>query len=88
MMAATAADGIRQARSFDEPVQWRFDWDLPCTRDDWLEQVPTAGGNNRLPPEQLAALLAGMGAAIDAAGGGFRVQYAALVVTAVRTGAA
>jgi SAM-dependent methyltransferase len=88
MMAATAADGIRQASSFDEPVQWRFDWHLPYTRDDWLEQVPTTGGNNRLPPEQLAALLAGMGAAIDAAGGDFTVQYAALVVTAVHAGAA
>lgn len=38
---AKAADGIRAARTFGEPEQWRFDWDRPYTRDQWLEQVPT-----------------------------------------------
>jgi hypothetical protein len=36
-------------------------------RDDFLDQVPTSGGRNRIPPETLADLLAGLGQAIDAA---------------------
>lgn len=87
-MAATAADGMRRAGAFGEPEQWRFDWDLPYTRDDFLDQIPTTGGHNRLPAAQLEALLAGMGAAIDTAGGSVPVQYAALVLTAERNGGA
>jgi hypothetical protein len=78
---------MRQASSFGEPEQWRFDWDLPYTRDDFLDQIPTTGGHSRLPPARLEALLAGMGAAIDLAGGSVPVQYAALVLIAERNGA-
>jgi SAM-dependent methyltransferase len=87
-MAATAADGMRQAAAFGEPEQWRFDWDLSYTRHDFLDQIPTTGGHTRMPPAQLDALLAGIGAAIDTAGGSVPVQYAALVLTAARNGGA
>jgi SAM-dependent methyltransferase len=86
-MGAKAADGMRQAGAFGEAEQWQFDWGSPCTRDEWLDQVPTAGGHSLLPPAQLDALLAGMGAAIDAAGGSFTAHYTAVVVIAARTGA-
>jgi len=87
MMCGKAADGIRQAGAFGEPEQWRFDWDRPYTRDEWLEQVPTFGGHSQIPPATLRQLLAGIGAAIDAVGGSFTVHYATLAVTAARTGA-
>ncbi|TDD88706.1 class I SAM-dependent methyltransferase [Actinomadura rubrisoli] len=82
-----AADGMRQAGAFGDPEQWRFDWDRPYTRDEWLEQVPTFGGHSLVPPAELEALLTDIGAAIDAAGGGFTMHFTAMVVTAARTDA-
>lgn len=81
-----AADGIRQAGGFDEPERWRTDWQRRYTRDEWLSVVPTAGGLNHLPTDTLDALLDGVGTAIDAAGGSFTMTYAAVTVTAARTG--
>jgi SAM-dependent methyltransferase len=82
---AAAAEGMRQAGTFGDPEQWRFDWERPYTRDEWLELVPTAGGHSRLAPATLDELLAGLGAAIDAAGGSFAMRHAAVVLTAERT---
>ena len=82
---AKAADGIRQASAFSEPEQWRFDWDRTYARDEWLDQVPTLGGHTRLSPDKLEELLAGLGAAIDARGGGITMSYATMAVTAART---
>jgi hypothetical protein len=39
-----------------------------------------------LPPDKLAVVLDGVGAAIDAMGGAFTMPYATMAVTAVRTG--
>jgi hypothetical protein len=58
------------------------------TRGEWLDQVPTTGDHSQFPPAKLAELLAGIGAAIDAAGGHFTMRYTALAVTAARTSAA
>jgi SAM-dependent methyltransferase len=82
---AKTAHGIRGAGAFGEPEEWQFDWDRRYTRDEWLDLVPTAGGINLLPPEQLEPLLDGIGAAIDDAGGSFTMHYAAIAVTAVRS---
>ena len=84
MMCAKAADGIRQAGAFGDPEQWRFGWDRPYTRGEWLEQVPTFGGHTQLPPATLEDLLAGIGAAIDAAGGSFTMHYTTVAATAAR----
>ena len=54
-----AADGMRAAGAFDDPEQWRFDWERPYDRDQWLD-------------------------AVDAAGGGVTMRYAAVAVTAER----
>jgi SAM-dependent methyltransferase len=83
-MCATAADGMRQAGAFSDPEQWQVDWERPYTRDEWLEFVPTAGGMSQIPPDRLAELLAGIGAAIDAVGGSFTMHYSTLAETAVR----
>jgi SAM-dependent methyltransferase len=83
---ARAADGIRAAGGFAEPQQWRFDFQRSYTRDEWLDQLPTSGALTILPPDRLAAVLSGVGDAIDAIGGSFTLPYSAVAVTAVRTG--
>ncbi len=87
IMCGKAADGIGQAGRFGDPEQWRFDWDRPYTRDEWLEQVPTFGGHSQIPPDKQQEVLAGIGAAIDVAGGTFTMHYTTVVVTTARTGA-
>ncbi|MEJ8652431.1 class I SAM-dependent methyltransferase [Streptomyces sp. MS1.AVA.3] len=82
-----AADGIREVGAFGEPEQWRFDWERPYTRDEWLDQLPTTGLRAQLPPAKLTEALAGIGAAIDAVGGSFTMRYTTLVVTATRANA-
>jgi SAM-dependent methyltransferase len=79
-----AADAMRQAGGFGEPETWRFDWSRPYTRDEWLDAVPTFGGHSLLPSAVQAELLAGIGAAVDAAGGAFTMDYATVAATAAR----
>jgi SAM-dependent methyltransferase len=82
------ADGIRQAGAFSEPEQWQFGWERTYTRDGWLDQLPTHGHFNLLPPDKLATVLDGVGAAIDAMGGSLTMSYTTVAVTALRTRAA
>ncbi|MDG4830763.1 class I SAM-dependent methyltransferase [Solwaraspora sp. WMMD1047] len=82
-----AAEGIRAAGGFAEPRQWQVDFQRAYTRDEWLDLLPTSGALTMLPPDRRAAVLSGVGDAIDALGGGFTVPYSAVAVTAVRTGA-
>ncbi|MEU8735209.1 class I SAM-dependent methyltransferase [Streptomyces tendae] len=84
---AKIAEGIRETGRFDEPEQWRFDWQRPYTRDQWLELLPTTGGLTRLDSGQLAEILGAVGHAIDALGGRFTMHYTTLVTTAVRAAA-
>ncbi|MEI5098637.1 methyltransferase domain-containing protein [Streptomyces sp. PmtG] len=86
-LGAKAADGMRRTDLFGAPEEWRFDWERPYTRDEWLDQLPTTGGHTQLPPDRLAAVLREVGAAVDAAGGGFTMRYATVAVGAVRIGA-
>jgi SAM-dependent methyltransferase len=79
-----AADGMRGIGAFSEPEQWRYDWQRFYTRDEWLDQLPTSGALTRLPADQLAAVLAEVGHAIDTLGGSFTASYATVAVTAVR----
>jgi hypothetical protein len=84
ILFAKATDGITTAGGFAEPEQWRFDWKKSYSTDEWLEQVPTFGGHNRTPPDELDQLLTGIAAAVEAFGGSFTMDYAAVVVTARR----
>nr|WP_033433773.1 class I SAM-dependent methyltransferase [Saccharothrix syringae] len=79
LMFAKAVDGIRGSAAFDEPEEWRFEWERHYTRDEWLDMLPTQGGYTHLSPERFAELTAAMG---DAVGDGFTAQYTAVVVTA------
>ena len=81
-----AASGIRETGAFIKNIeQWRFDWERPYSRDEWLDGVPTFGGSGRLPASTMRDLLAGIGAVIDAAGGQFTMGYTTVVSTAVRS---
>jgi SAM-dependent methyltransferase len=79
-----AADGIRDNGPFAAPERRRFDWARSYTRAEWLEQVPTFGGYNRIAPAARAELLDGLGAVVDAAGGRVTLGYAAVAVLARR----
>jgi len=79
-----AADAMRQAGGFGEPQTWRFDWSRPYTTDEWLDVVPTFGGHSLLPADVQAELLSGIGAAVNAVGGLFTMDYATVAATATR----
>ena len=83
-MGGRAADGMRQAGAFGEPQEWLSYWQRTYTRDEWLDLVPTTGGFGRMPGPTQREILAGFGAAVDAAGGSFTMGYATLAVTAAR----
>lgn len=83
-IVSKVVEGIRGACAFGEPEQWHYDHERAYTRDAWLDQLPTHGGHSGLPAERLAEFLAGVGEAIDAAGGGFTMRYTTVVVTAAR----
>ena len=71
VLCTKAADAMREVDAFGEPGRWRFDWERRYSRDEWLDQQSTFGGHNLLPPATLEESLQGIGAAIDAMGGGF-----------------
>jgi SAM-dependent methyltransferase len=85
VMFDKTADAIRSDGGFDEPEQWRFDWERTYSRDEWLDQLPTQGILTRVPPDKLSEILAGVGAAIDGMGGTVTMPYTTMVVTATRT---
>ena len=57
---------IRQVGEFSEPKQWQLGWVHTDARDHWLDQMPTFGALARLPADELAQVLEGVGTAIDA----------------------
>jgi SAM-dependent methyltransferase len=83
-MTALAADGIRQAAAFEEPERSRFPWEREYSTQEWLDVVPTFGGNSLLPAAATEELLAGVGAAVDAVGGRFTMASETVALTAVR----
>jgi SAM-dependent methyltransferase len=83
---AKFADKIRETEQFNDPEQWRFDWEQSYTRDEWLDLLPTTGGLTQLLPDQLAGILDAVGDAIDSLGGRFTMNYTTLAATAVRLG--
>lgn len=79
-----AADAIRAVGGFAEPEIWRYDWERDYTRDELLDLVPTSGGMTTLPAEQVAEVLAEVGAAVDGVGGVVTMPYTTWGLTAVR----
>ena len=85
--SARVADVIRQTGVFGEPEEWLSYWARPYTRDGWLDLVVTTGGFTRHPEPIQRALLDGLGAAVDAAGGTFTMSGTTLTATAARLAA-
>jgi SAM-dependent methyltransferase len=83
-MADRAAAGFAAAGGFGPARRWRFEWDHEYERDEWLDTLPTGGNLTRAAPEVVAAILDGVGAAIDAAGGRFTMHYTTVTATASR----
>ncbi len=81
---AKIADAIRETGQFHEPEQWRYDWEQPYTRDQWLELLPTTGGLTQLPADKTSEILDAVGQAIDSLGGRFTMPYTTLATTAGR----
>lgn len=81
-LSAKAAEGLQATGAFDEPDESQLSWAQTYTREEWLDALRTSGG--AIPEDQFAQLIDGIGAAIDAAGGSFTMQYTTFVVTAVR----
>ncbi|MFF2550194.1 class I SAM-dependent methyltransferase [Nocardia sp. NPDC058058] len=79
-----ATDGLRKSGRFTEPEVWRFEWEQPYTRAEYLDLLPSQGTLTQLAPEPLARILDEVGAAIDATGGVATVRYTTVVVTATR----
>jgi SAM-dependent methyltransferase len=73
------ADGMRAA-GFGEPERWRYEWERSYTREEWLDAVRTGGDVARMTPDQLEALLAGLG---EALGESFTMPYAAVAISAI-----
>jgi SAM-dependent methyltransferase len=80
-----SAAGLRATGAFDAIEQREYPWEREYTTASWLENLRTHSDHATLPPETLAALLEGIGAAIDERGGSFTVTYRAVLVTALRT---
>ncbi|HTU85331.1 MAG TPA: class I SAM-dependent methyltransferase [Solirubrobacteraceae bacterium] len=78
------ADGMRATGAFSDLEHWRLHWERGYTREEWLDQLPTAGGHAQLPAAELQELLAGTGAAIDGLGGSFTMRYETVVISAAR----
>jgi SAM-dependent methyltransferase len=83
----TAAEGLRETRSFSEQRRLESEWQAVITRDAWLEQVPTMGGHNRIPEAQLVRLLRGLGEVVDENGGSFAMHYTTVALVADRLSA-
>ncbi len=81
---STAEDAIRQTTGFGEPEQRRYPWEQTYTRDAWLDQLPTSGFFAQIPPDTARAVVAGIGEAVDAAGGAFTMRYTTVAVVAER----
>ncbi|WP_345638322.1 class I SAM-dependent methyltransferase [Rugosimonospora acidiphila] len=84
VIMSNAADGLREAGGFDDPRRWRFEWERSYTRDEWLDLLPTQGGLTRVPAGERAEILADVGAAIDAMGGGFTMSYTTVALSTAR----
>lgn len=74
-MLDAAEAGLRAAGGFGGVERLTFDWQADLPGATYVEALSTSGGMSRLPQPVLDRLLAGIGAAVDAAGGHVVVDY-------------
>jgi SAM-dependent methyltransferase len=79
------AEELASTGEFEDIERPTYPWTRPYTRDQWLDQLRTAGTAQHLAAAgKLDPLLTGVGAAIDAAGGSFTLDSTAVALTATR----
>lgn len=78
-------DSLREIGTFHGVEQWRDDWTQSYTRAEWLDLLPTTGGLTRLSQDKRAGILDAVGAAIEARGGSFTMEYVTLCATGIRS---
>jgi SAM-dependent methyltransferase len=69
------ANGFQGAGGYVDVEVRMFGQAVEYTTAQWLDLLPTHSDHRILPSDQLAALLAAVGAAIDEAGGRFEMRY-------------
>jgi SAM-dependent methyltransferase len=69
---------------FDPPERRSYSWTRTYDRKQWLDELPTHSGHRTLDPQELNAVLDGVGEAIDRLGGQIVVRLCASMITAVR----
>ncbi len=79
-----ASTAIRAQAGFGEPERWEFAWDRTCTREEWLDLLPTSGALTRVDATRREVILDRVGAVIDALGGSFTATGSTLALVAVR----
>jgi SAM-dependent methyltransferase len=84
---STAEGAIRQTRGFGDAEQRRYPWEQTYSRDAWLDRLPTSGFFAQIPADAARAVAAGIGEAVDAAGGAFTMRYTTVAVVAERVAA-
>ena len=82
LFTSKAADGMREAGGFGDPEQCRYDWERSYTGDEWLDQLASSGAVTQLPPDKLAEVLAGVGAALEEMGERFTVSMITVAIIA------
>jgi SAM-dependent methyltransferase len=75
------ADAFVRTGLFDVAIVQMFGHDVDYAAAEWVELAGTHSDHHTLPPDELAALLADMGAQIDRAGGRVPVHYETTLVT-------
>jgi SAM-dependent methyltransferase len=70
-----ALEALAATGHFEAPRISTYDWEQEYSRDQWLDVLQTHSDHRLLPEAQRAALLAGVGTAIDRLGGGLRLSY-------------
>ncbi|BDH56183.1 bifunctional 2-polyprenyl-6-hydroxyphenol methylase/3-demethylubiquinol 3-O-methyltransferase UbiG [Tsukamurella sp. PLM1] len=82
------ADVLRESGRFAHVDVLRFDWTREYQRDEWLALLATTGGVAPLAVDQKVQVLHAVGAAIDARGGSFTMEYVTLATLGHRGTAA
>jgi SAM-dependent methyltransferase len=76
--------GIDTSGEFGPAKVSAFPWSRSYTTEQWLEARRTHSGHLGLEPQRRERLLEAVGAAIEALGGSFEVQYEVVLVSAAR----
>lgn len=80
----SAVNALADNEDFDEPVHHRVVWPRRYSTSEWLDQLPTHSDHASLAPEVLDSLLEEVGHELDAAGGGFDMEYSTTIIRATR----